>query len=61
MSLKKKGEEVLQVLEQRSFPMKTKVRQAIPLQPMEIHSGADIHLQSLNDLTLGWVDAQRRL
>jgi len=24
---------------------KTKVRQAVPLQPMEVHGGADIHLQ----------------
>jgi len=25
--------------------VKTMVRQAVPLQPMEVHSGADIHLQ----------------
>ena len=35
----KEGEEGLQALEQ---PV---VRQAVPLQPMEVNSGADIHLQ----------------
>ncbi|OPJ67035.1 hypothetical protein AV530_016960 [Patagioenas fasciata monilis] len=33
------------------------VRQAVPLQPMGIHSGADIHLQPMNDPTLEQVDA----
>ncbi|GAB0182452.1 epimerase family protein SDR39U1 [Grus japonensis] len=28
---------------------KTMVRQAVPLQPMEVHGGADIHLQSVED------------
>ncbi|GAB0190914.1 AN1-type zinc finger protein 5-like [Grus japonensis] len=28
---------------------KTMVRQAVPLQPMEIHGGADIHLQPVED------------
>ncbi|KAK4832278.1 hypothetical protein QYF61_021677 [Mycteria americana] len=29
--------------------VKTMVRQAVPLQPMEVHSGADIHLQPVED------------
>jgi len=32
--------------------MKTMVRQVVPLQPMEVHSGADIHLQPMEDPTL---------
>ena len=40
---------------------KTMVRQAVPLQPMEIHGGADIHLQPVEDPTPEQVDAQRRL
>jgi len=32
--------------------MKTMVRQVVPLQPMEIHSGADIHLHDMEDPTL---------
>ncbi|KAK4828885.1 hypothetical protein QYF61_001443 [Mycteria americana] len=32
--------------------VKTMVRQAVPLQPMEVHSGADIHLQPVEDLML---------
>ncbi|GAB0205629.1 hypothetical protein GRJ2_003028500 [Grus japonensis] len=28
---------------------KTTVRQAVPLQPMEVHGGADIHLQPMKD------------
>jgi len=28
---------------------KTMVRQAVPLQSMEVHSGADIHLQPMED------------
>ncbi|GAB0204530.1 acid sphingomyelinase-like phosphodiesterase 3b [Grus japonensis] len=31
--------------------VKTMVRQAVPLQPMEVHSGADIHLQPVEDPT----------
>ncbi|GAB0208755.1 AN1-type zinc finger protein 5-like [Grus japonensis] len=31
--------------------MKTMVRQAVPLQPMEDDGGADIHLQPVEDLT----------
>ena len=50
------GEEMLQALEQR-FPRqpvgKTMVRQAVPLQPREVHGGADLHLQP--------GDARRRL
>jgi len=46
-SVKKEGEEVLEMSEQ-SLPLqlmlKTKVRQVAPLQPMEVQSGADIHL-----------------
>ena len=40
---------------------KTMVRQAVPLQPMEVHSGADLHLQPREDPTLEQVDARRRL
>jgi len=29
--------------------MKTMVRQIVPLQPMEVHDGADIHLQPVKD------------
>ncbi|KAM9590860.1 uncharacterized protein ACIBXB_005909 [Morphnus guianensis] len=36
--------------------VKTVVRQAVPLQPMEVHSGADIHLQPVEDPTLEQVD-----
>jgi len=35
---------------------KTMVRQAIPLQPMEVHGGADIHLLPLEDPRLEPVD-----
>ncbi|GAB0196414.1 AN1-type zinc finger protein 5-like [Grus japonensis] len=47
----KEGEEVFQVLEQIPLqPMeKTMVRQAVHLQPMEVHGGADIHLQPVED------------
>ena len=38
--------------------VKTMVRQAVPLQPMEVHGGADIHLQPMEDPTLEQVDAQ---
>ena len=40
---------------------KTMVRQAVPLQPMEVHGGADIHLQPMEDPMLEQVDAQRTL
>ena len=53
---KKEGEEVLQAPEQREIPLqpmvKTMVRQAVPLQPMEVHSGADIHPQPMEDPTI---------
>ena len=59
------GEEVLQAPEQREIPLqpmvKTMVRQAVPLQPMEVHDGADIYLQPMEDPTPKQVDAQRRL
>ena len=41
--------------------VKTMVRQAVPLQPMEVHGGADIHLQPVEDPTPEQVDARRRL
>ena len=41
--------------------VKTMVRQAVPLQPMEVNSGADIHLQPVEDPTPEQGDAQRRL
>ena len=41
--------------------VKTVVRQAAPLQPVEVNSGADIHLQPVEDPTPEQVDAQRRL
>jgi len=34
----------------------TMVRQAVPLQPMEVHGGADIHLQLMEDPTPEQVD-----
>ncbi|KAK4823607.1 hypothetical protein QYF61_004210 [Mycteria americana] len=40
--------------------VKTMVRQAVSLQPMEVNGGADIHLQPVEDSTLEQVDAQRR-
>jgi len=40
---------------------KAMVRQAVHLQPMEVHSGADICLQSMEDPISEQVDAQRRL
>ncbi|GAB0189321.1 AN1-type zinc finger protein 5-like [Grus japonensis] len=36
---------------------KTVVKQAVPLQPMDIRSGTDIHLQPVEDPTLEQVDA----
>ena len=60
-SVKKEGEEVLQAPEQREILLqpvvKTMVRQVVPLQPMEVHGGADIHLQPMEDPTLEQVDA----
>jgi len=59
----KEEEEVLQALEQR-FPCrleKTVVRHTVSLQPMEVHKGADIHLQPMEDLTLEQVGAQNKL
>ena len=41
--------------------VKTMVRQAVPLQPREVHGGADIHLQPGEDPTPEQVDARRRL
>ncbi|KAK4816909.1 hypothetical protein QYF61_024919 [Mycteria americana] len=38
---------------------KTMVRQAVPMQPMEVHGGADIHLQPIEDPTLEQVDVPR--
>ena len=35
------------------------VRQAVPLQPMEVHGGADIHLQPMEDPTPEQVDASK--
>jgi len=40
---------------------KTMVRQAVPLQPMEVHRGEDLHLQPEEDPTIKQVDARRRL
>ena len=37
--------------------VKTMVRQAVPLQPMEVHGGADIHLQPVEDPMPEQVDA----
>jgi len=36
---------------------KTMVSQAVPLQPMEVHAGADIHLQTMEGPTPEQVDA----
>ncbi|GAB0183427.1 hypothetical protein GRJ2_000808000 [Grus japonensis] len=33
------------------------MRQAVPLQPMEVNGGADIHLQPMEDFTLEQVEA----
>jgi len=40
---------------------KTMVRQAVPLQPVEVHSGVDTHLQPMEDPMPEQVDAWRRL
>ncbi|GAB0206670.1 hypothetical protein GRJ2_003132600 [Grus japonensis] len=39
--------------------VKTMVRQVVPLQPMEVHGGADIHLQSMEDPMPEQVDAPK--
>jgi len=48
-SVKKEGGGGAQDAGAKSLPlqlvMKTMVRQAVPLQPMEVHGGADLHLQ----------------
>ena len=36
--------------------VKTMVRQAVPLQPMEVNGGADIHLRPMEDPTLEQMD-----
>ena len=41
--------------------VKTMVRQAVPLQPVEVHGGADTHLQPMEDPMPEQVDARRRL
>ncbi|PKU47286.1 rna-directed dna polymerase from mobile element jockey- hypothetical protein [Limosa lapponica baueri] len=41
--------------------VKTMVRQPVPQQPMEVNSGAGIHLQPVENPTPEQVDAQRRL
>jgi len=41
--------------------MKTMVGQIVPLQSMEVHGGADIHLQPVKDPTLEHMDARRML
>ena len=37
--------------------IKTMVRQVVPLQPTEVHGGADLHLQPREDPMLEQVDA----
>jgi len=37
--------------------VKTMVRQAVPMQPIEVNSGSDINLQPVEDLTPKQVDA----
>ena len=59
--MQKEGEEMLWTPEQ--IPLqpvgKTLVRQAVPLQPMEVHGGADLHLQPREDPTLEQVDVPK--
>jgi len=38
---------------------KTMVRQAVPWHTMEVHGGADIHLQPMEDPTLEQVDVPK--
>ena len=56
---------MLQAPEQREIPLqpvvKTMVRQVVPLQPMDVHGGADIHLQPVEDPAPEQVDARRTL
>lgn len=40
--------------------VKTKMRQSVPLQPVEIHGGAGIYLQPMEDSTPEQVDAPKR-
>ena len=44
-----------------SIKVKIMVRQAVPLQPMEVYGGADVHLQPREDPMPEQVDARRRL
>ncbi len=37
--------------------VKTMVEQVVPLQPMEVHGGAEIHLQPVEDPMSGQADA----
>ena len=37
--------------------VKTMVERVVPLQPMEVHGGAEIHLEPVKDPTSGKVDA----
>jgi len=37
--------------------VKTMVRHAVPLQPMEVHGGADLHMEPREDPTTEKVDA----
>lgn len=50
-SVKEGGEEVFQVVQ---IVLKTMVRQAVPLHPMEVNGGANIYLE---DITVEQVDA----
>ena len=60
-SVKKEGEEMLQVPEQR-FPCSEDHGEAgCPPAVHEVHGGADIHLQLVENPTLEQEDAQRRL
>lgn len=52
--MKKEGEEVLQVQKSEDHG-----ETAVPLQPIEVHDGADTHLQPMEDSTLE--HARRRL
>ena len=58
-SAKKEGEEVFPLPEQIPLQpvVKTMVKQVVPLQPVEVHGGAHIHLQPAEDPTPEQVDA----
>ena len=58
-SAKKEGEEVFPLPEQIPLQpvVKTMVKQVVPLQPVEVHGGAHIHLQLAEDPTPEQVDA----